>query len=80
VKGKTMTSLNSRALDTKAVAAPEPAVKASFLARLWRGLVRFDEALNFDPRDDLARRIADLERKLTASNTPLGTSHSQERA
>jgi len=37
--------------------------KPSFLSRLWQGVLRFDEALNFDPRDDLARRIADLERK-----------------
>jgi hypothetical protein len=37
--------------------------KPSFLSRLWQDALRFDEALNFDPRDDLARRIADLERK-----------------
>ena len=74
-----MTSLNSKALDAKVFAPPDPLVKASFLARLWRGLLRFDEALNFDPRDDLARRITDLERKLAASRAPIGTSHPQER-
>jgi hypothetical protein len=24
--------------------------KPSFLSRLWQGVLRFDEALNFDPR------------------------------
>ncbi|SHN71003.1 hypothetical protein [Bradyrhizobium erythrophlei] len=53
-----MTVLNIKALNTRELPG-----KPSFLSRLWQGVLRFDEALNFDPRDDLARRIADLERK-----------------
>ena len=53
-----MTELNMKALDTQ-----EMLKKPSFLSRLWQGILRFDEALNFDPQDDLARRVADLERR-----------------
>ena len=52
-----MTELNMKALDT------QETLKPSFLSRLWQGILRFDEALNFDPQGDLARRIADLERR-----------------
>jgi hypothetical protein len=50
-------------LNIKTLAAPAVNERPGFFKWLWHGILRFDEALNFDPRDDLARRIADLERK-----------------
>jgi hypothetical protein len=32
-----------------------------FLNNIWNALVAFDDALNFDPVDDLRRRVRDLE-------------------
>jgi hypothetical protein len=40
-----------------------PRTKTQFFRSLWRAILRFDEALNYDSRDDLARRIAKLERQ-----------------
>jgi len=61
-------------LDMKALATQDPATKTRFFGRLWRAVLRFDEALNFDPHDDLARRVADTERQLEASRMPNRTS------
>jgi hypothetical protein len=53
-----MTVLNMRTL-----AVRQSTETSSFFKRLWRSVLRFDEALNFDPQEDLVRRISDLERK-----------------
>jgi hypothetical protein len=50
------------------------AAKASFLRSLWQGVLRFDEALNSDPRSDLARRVAALERQIEASHSAVSDS------
>jgi hypothetical protein len=50
-------------LNIKTLAAPETNERPSFFKRMWQSILRLDEALNFDPRDDLARRITNLERK-----------------
>ena len=44
----------------KTLVAQEPIEKTSFFERLWQSVVRFDEALNFDPHADLEPRGADL--------------------
>ena len=41
--------------------------KTGFFRSLWQALLRFDEALNSDPRTDLANRLTVLERQLEAS-------------
>jgi hypothetical protein len=51
-------------LNLKTAAAKGPAEKSGFFRRLWQSILRFDEALNFDSRADLARRISELERTL----------------
>jgi hypothetical protein len=58
-KEETMTVLNIKPVSTQES-------KPGFFGRLWQSVLRFDEALNFDPRDDLARRTADLEKKSKA--------------
>jgi hypothetical protein len=40
-----------------------PRTKRHFFRSLWQAILRFDEALNYNSRDDLARRIAELERQ-----------------
>ena len=45
------------------------AAKTSFFRSLWQAFLRFDEALNSDPRGDLARRVAVLERQIEASRS-----------
>jgi hypothetical protein len=58
MKGKEMLNPDVTSL------APEGSIdNRSFLKRIWQSILRFDEALNFDPHNDLARRISDLERK-----------------
>jgi hypothetical protein len=59
MKGKHMTVVHM-----KSEASLEAGKQQSWLRRLWQSVLRFDEALNFDPQDDLARRIAELEKKL----------------
>lgn len=48
----------------KTLVAQEPPEKTSFFRRFWQSVLRFDEALNFDPLADLARRVTDLEHRL----------------
>jgi hypothetical protein len=48
--------------------------KASFFRSLWQGVLRFDEALNSDPRSDLARRVTTLERQIEASRSAVNHS------
>jgi hypothetical protein len=36
-------------LNLKTAAAKGPAEKSGFFRRLWQSILRFDEALNFDP-------------------------------
>ena len=58
----------------KALTTQDPTARTSFFRWLWHGILRFDEALNFDPRSDLARRVTELERKIEASRIPTGKS------
>jgi hypothetical protein len=51
-------------LDLETPAAQGSIEKPRFFRRLWQSILRFDEALNFDSRADLARRISDLELRL----------------
>lgn len=60
--------------NVKALATQDPTAKTSFLRRLWQGILRFDEALNFDPCSDVARRVTDMERQIEASKIPNRTS------
>jgi hypothetical protein len=60
--------------NVKAPAAQDPTAETSFFRWLWQGILRFDEALNFDPCSDVARRITDLERHIEASKIPNRTS------
>jgi hypothetical protein len=52
-----------RGQEMKATLTQAPKVKTSFLKLLWRAMLRFDEALNYDSHDDLAHRIAEVERE-----------------
>lgn len=61
VKGQQMAYANGN--DPVARSSEE---KVGFLRRLWLSIVQFDDALNFDRHDDLARRISELERKSKA--------------
>jgi hypothetical protein len=49
--------------DVTSLVPEGPTENRGFLKRIWQSILRFDEALNFDPHNDLARRISDLERK-----------------
>jgi hypothetical protein len=49
--------------EIKNAATHEQTEKRGFLKRLWQRILQCDDALNFDPRDDLARRISELERR-----------------
>lgn len=50
-------------LHMKSAVSPEAGKQQGWFRWLWQAFLRFDEALNLDPQDDLARRIAELEKK-----------------
>jgi len=48
--------------------------KAGVLRNIWNAFLAFDEALDFDPVEDLRRRVSELENRLDrddVSPTPL---------
>ena len=47
-----------------------PRAKTQFFKSLWRLMLRFDEALNFDMRDDVTHRLAELERQRDVQRGP----------
>lgn len=57
--------------DMNALTTQRPAARTGFFRRLWQGVLRIDNALNFDPSSDLARRVGELERQIQASGNPI---------
>ena len=57
--------------DTNALTTQRSAARTGFFRRLWRCILQFDDALNFDPRSDLVHRVRELETQIHASGNAI---------
>ena len=63
IQGRKFRSENMKTIPNSEVLSDRPP-GTGLLSNIWNAIVAFDDALNFDPVDDLRRRVRNLEGQL----------------